>query len=352
MRTDLFDYHLPDELIAQYPPEHRGESRMLVLDRKTGECELRMFTDIVDYMSPADCMVFNDTRVMSARMYGLKDGRSDGARIEILLMAAVDHTGAKWQCMLKPGKRVKPGTQVRLVTEEGEFAGDDWFSVTGHNNDGTFEVEFNSADNFALQARYGHMPLPPYIKRSDSEFDKERYQTVFAKESGAVAAPTAGLHFTDEILGEIARNGVASANVTLHVGPGTFKPVAVDNILDHKMHTERYVVTQESADKINNTKASGGRVLAVGTTSVRTLESCAGDDARVVPGTGATNIFIYPPYQPKVVDMLLTNFHLPKSTLLMLVSAFAGRENVLKAYDLAVREKFRFYSYGDCMLLK
>ncbi|MBN2641327.1 MAG: tRNA preQ1(34) S-adenosylmethionine ribosyltransferase-isomerase QueA [Victivallales bacterium] len=352
MRTDLFKYDLPEELIAQFPSKDRDASRMLVLDRVSGECELRMFKDIIDYLTPADCMVSNNTRVMSARMYGLKNGNPDGAMIEILLMEARDASNLRWQCMLKPGKRVQPGTEVRLVKQDGSFGDDDWFRVCEHYPDGTFEVEFNNPDNFSLQEKYGHMPLPPYIKRSDSEFDQERYQTVFAKESGAVAAPTAGLHFTPEILKKIADKGTRHTHITLHVGAGTFKPVAVENVLDHKMHTERYVLSQDTADMVNSTRVSGGRVLAIGTTSVRVLESCADADGKLSARTGSTDIFIYPPYKPKCVDMLLTNFHLPESTLLMLVSAFAGRENVLKAYELAIREKMRFYSYGDCMLLK
>ncbi len=351
MRTDLFDFYLPEELVAQFPPEKRGESRMLVLDRFSGDMEIRPFRAITEFLRPGDCLVFNDTKVMRARMYGIKNGEPGAARIEILLVRAESHDGFCWQCLLKPGKRVKPGTRVRLVTASGEFAGDDWFTVETKNDDGSFTVRFDSADNFALQERYGHMPLPPYIKRADAILDQERYQTIFAREAGAVAAPTAGLHFTAEVLDELSARGVEQVNVTLHVGPGTFKPVAVEDVTLHQMHTECFVLTETSAAAINRVKASGGRVMAVGTTSVRVLESCAGEDGRVIPQVGSTDIFIYPPYRPKVVDMLLTNFHLPKSTLIMLVSAFAGRENVLAAYELAVREKMRFYSYGDCMLL-
>ncbi len=352
MRTDLFDFILPEELIAQFPPEKRGESRMLVLDRGSGAMDIHPFREIVDYLRPGDCLVFNDTKVMRARMYGLKNGEPGAARIEILLIRAESGDGSRWQCLLKPGKRVKPGTRVRLITAEGDFAGDDWFTVTAKNDDGSFTVEFNSADNFAIQERYGHMPLPPYIRRADAVQDVERYQTIFAREAGAVAAPTAGLHFTADVLATLAARGVEQVNVTLHVGPGTFKPVSVDDVTQHLMHTESFVLTAESAARINRVKDAGGRILAVGTTSVRVLESCAGADGKVLPQIGSTNIFIYPPYQPKVVDMLLTNFHLPKSTLIMLVSAFAGRENVLAAYELAIRERMRFYSYGDCMLLK
>ena len=352
MRTELFDYHLPEELIAQYPPETRGASRMLVLDRCTGETEIKPFIAITDFLRPGDCLVFNDTRVMRARMYGHKNGDPAAAAIEILLMEMESTDGRQWQCLLKPGKRVKPGTRVKLTSENGPNDGDDWFSVEKKYDDGTFSVIFDSNDNLALQARYGHIPLPPYIHRSDAPMDQERYQTIFAREAGAVAAPTAGLHFTPEIMTSLRMLGVDLVNVTLHVGPGTFKPVDADDLTTHRMHTERFILTPESADRINRARAAGGRILAVGTTSVRVLESCAGSDGKVIPGSGGTDIFIYPPYRPKVVDMLLTNFHLPKSTLIMLVSAFAGRENVMAAYKLAVQEKMRFYSYGDCMLLK
>ncbi|MDD3118525.1 MAG: tRNA preQ1(34) S-adenosylmethionine ribosyltransferase-isomerase QueA [Victivallales bacterium] len=351
MRTDWFDYYLPEELIAQFPPEQRGASRMLVLHRETGAMTIRPFAAIVAYLRPGDCLVFNDTKVMRARMYGWKNGDPGAARIEILLLRPESSDGVRWQCLLKPGKRVRPGTRVRLVTAAGEFVGDDWFTVTAKNSDNSFTVAFSSSDNELLQQRYGHVPLPPYIRRADGDLDQDRYQTIFAREAGAVAAPTAGLHFTPEILAELAAKGVEQVNVTLHVGPGTFQPVAVADVSEHHMHTEQFILTEASAATINRVKAAGGRILAVGTTSVRVLESCAGDDGRVTPQTGATDIFIYPPYRPRVVDLLLTNFHLPKSTLIMLVSAFAGREHVLAAYRLAVEERMRFYSYGDCMLL-
>ena len=351
--VSLFNYHLPEELIAQYPPKVRGNSRMLVLDRVTGECELRMFSDIVDYLSPDDAVICNNTRVMNARMHGRKNGQLDAAKIEILLMELQDEKDAVWQVMLKPGRRVKPGTKVKLMDRNGNLNDNaDWFTVIGKNNDGTFKIKFSSTDYTQIQQRYGHVPLPPYIQRNDEDSDTERYQTVFAKEQGAVAAPTAGLHFTEEILQKLHNKGVKSGEVTLHVGPGTFKPVSVDNAIEHQMHSEKFSLIPECAALINNIHTSGGKILAVGTTTVRVLESCVNENGKVEPKNGSTDIFLYPPYKPRSVDMLLTNFHLPKSTLLMLVSTFAPREKVLEAYQLAIREKFRFYSYGDCMLLK
>jgi S-adenosylmethionine:tRNA ribosyltransferase-isomerase len=351
--VSLFDYVLPEELIAQYPPELRGTSRMLVLDRQTGECELRSFSDISEYLAPGDGIIFNNTRVMNARMYGMKNGQPDAAKIEILLMEPLDGDPLEWKCLLKPGRRVKAEVRVKLLDRNGELnRNDDWFTVTGKNDDGSFNIKFSADDVLTMQQQYGHVPLPPYIQRNDENSDLERYQTVFAKEPGAVAAPTAGLHFTDEILRQISDKGVKTGEVTLHVGPGTFKPVSVENALDHQMHSENFSFTPACAGMINDIHAAGHRVMAVGTTTVRVLESCATPDGHLEPRNGATDIFLYPPYRPRTVDMLLTNFHLPKSTLLMLVSTFADREKVFAAYELAIKEQFRFYSYGDCMLLK
>ncbi len=352
MKTALFDYELPEELIAQFPCGVRGESRMMVMDRRSGECSIYPFREITRFLNPGDAMIFNDTKVINARMYGRKNGSPDAALIEVLLTNPLQPPHRKlWQCMVKPGKRVPPGSRVQLLTRSGELAaGNNWFEVKERFDDGSFAIEFDVDDFEVLQERYGHIPLPPYIKREDQLGDRERYQTVYAREPGAVAAPTAGLHFTNEIMEGLKQKGVNQAAVTLHVGPGTFKPVSVEDVTAHKMHSEYYELNHETADLINRTHAAGHRVMAVGTTSVRVLESCAAD-GRAVAGTGSTDIFIYPPYQPQVVDMLLTNFHLPQSTLIMLVSAFASREKVLAAYRYAIAEKMRFFSYGDCMLL-
>ena len=357
MRTELFDYQLPDELIAQRPAEKRDRSRMLVLDRATGECQVREFADIVEYLQPGDLLVSNNTKVMRARLYGRKNGLPEGAHFEALLLnphpAGEIVPGCRYQAMLKPGKRAVPGTRVVLLDHAGNLLDDaPSFTVAERLEDGTFVIDFDTPDQEALQEKFGHIPLPPYIKRGDEGSDFERYQTIFAKVSGAVAAPTAGLHFTADVLEKLAAKGIKRAEVTLHVGAGTFKPVSEEIITDHKMHTEHFVLSGETADLINSTRAAGNRVIAVGTTTVRTLESCADESGIVHPRSGATNIFLYPPYKPRSVDMLITNFHLPKSTLLMLVSCFADREKVLNAYHVAIENRMRFYSYGDCMLFK
>lgn len=357
MRTDLFDYQLPEELIAQRPAEKRDRSRMLVLDRVSGKCEIREFADIVEYISPGDLLVSNNTKVMRARLYGRKNGLAEGAHFEALLLnphpAGEKIPGTRYQAMLKPGKRALPGTFVKLLDHAGNLLEDaPGFTVAERLEDGTFVIDFTTAEQESLQEKFGHIPLPPYIKRGDEGSDFERYQTVFAKVSGAVAAPTAGLHFTPEVLEKLAAKGVNRAEVTLHVGAGTFKPVSEEIITDHKMHTERFELAQAAADAVNSTRAAGKKVIAVGTTTVRTLESCADESGNVSAKVGATDIFLYPPYRPRAVDMLLTNFHLPKSTLLMLVSCFADREMVLNAYNEAIKAKMRFYSYGDCMLFK
>ena len=352
LSTNLFDYDLPEELIAQYPADKRDASRMLVLDHKSGECEIHPFKDIVNYLEAGDGMIFNDTRVMSARMYGIKNGTEGSAKIELLLISSLDESQRTWNAMVKPGKRVRPETRIKLLDKNGALNNNnDWVEVVEKCNDGSYIIRFDSDENDRLQNLYGHMPLPPYIKRDDESGDIERYQTVFAKEKGAVAAPTAGLHFTPEILKAISEKGITQAAVTLHVGPGTFRPVSVENALEHKMHTENFCLSAETAQTINSIHKNGHKVLAIGTTTVRVLESCV-KNKELIAKNGSTDIFLYPPYEPQAVDMLLTNFHLPKSTLLMLVSTFAPREMVLNAYEVAKKAKMRFYSYGDCMLLK
>jgi len=353
--TSDFDYHLPEDMIAQHPPDQRGTSRMLVLNRKSGACELRRFSDIVDYLSPGDTMVINNTKVMNARFYGNKE--HTGAKIELLLTMPLNAQATQWKALVKPAKRVKIGTKIILIPKVDHKArnfckgSEHYITILNKNSDGSCNIEFDSENIEEIQLGYGHTPLPPYIKRSDEQDDRERYQTVYAKETGAVAAPTAGLHFTDNIVAKLADIGVYSAEVTLHVGPGTFQPVTVEDPRDHKMHSEIFTLTEESASIINNTHQKGNKILAVGTTSVRVLETCSDDSGNVIPKQGATEIFLYPPMKPKVADMLLTNFHLPQSTLLMLVSTFTEREYVLNAYEIAKSADFKFYSYGDCMLL-
>ena len=350
--TSLYDYQLPPELIAQYPIEPREAARMLVLDRCSGECELCRVGDLKRFLQPGDAMIFNDTKVLRGRMFGRRNGEPTGARFELLLVMARDPEQRRWQVMLKPGKRARPGTAVVLLERDGRInTRGDYFMVESVNSDGTYEVEFFGADLETLQTRYGHVPLPPYIRRADEEADQENYQTMFAARAGAVAAPTAGLHFTPEMVAQLRAGGVTTGAVTLHVGPGTFLPVTTEDLTRHRMHAEVFELNSETAELVNRTHQAGHRVLAIGTTTVRVLESCATGDGRVHPHHGQTRLFLYPPYRPKATDLLLTNFHLPQSTLLMLVSTFAPREYVLRAYELAIREKFRFYSYGDCMLL-
>lgn len=351
MRTSDFDYHLPEEMIAQFPPKQRGDSRMLALNRKTGDCEIRNFKDFIYYLEAGDCIVINNTKVMNARFFGLKEGA--GAKIEILLTMPLDDRQQKWKCLVKPGKRVRQGTKIRLVphSDSSDTQIEAWVEVIGKTDDGAYEIIFTNENIEEIQAVFGHTPLPPYIKREDHQPDAERYQTVFAKNTGAVAAPTAGLHFTSEIFAKLAEKGINIAEVTLHVGPGTFRPVSVEDPNEHKMHSEAFVMTREAAELINKTHAEGKKVVAIGTTSVRVLESCADENGKVIAQRGVTEIFLHPPMKPKVADLLLTNFHLPKSTLLMLVATFASREHVLNAYEVAKNENFRFYSYGDCMLL-
>ena len=341
MKTDDFDYYLPEELIAQVPLEHREESRLLVMDRDTGKLEDKKFYNIVDYLHKGDVLVLNDTKVMPARLIGEKE--DTGAIIEVLLLKNID--GNNWECLVKPAKRIHKDTIVSFGN--GLLKA----KCTGVNDEGIRNFEFIYDGIFyEILDKLGTMPLPPYITHKLE--DKNRYQTVYAKHEGSAAAPTAGLHFTTELLEKIKAMGVNIARVTLHVGLGTFRPVKVENILDHHMHSEFYVVTQEAADMINNTRKNGGRVIAVGTTSTRTLESVALEDGTIPAKSGWTEIFIYPGYKFKAIDCLITNFHLPESTLVMLVSALAGREHVLHAYEVAVQEKYRFFSFGDAMFIK
>ncbi|MCQ2379259.1 MAG: tRNA preQ1(34) S-adenosylmethionine ribosyltransferase-isomerase QueA, partial [Victivallaceae bacterium] len=325
------------------------------LDRKSGETTILPFPAITDFLSAGDVLIRNNTRVLSGRMYGRKrlpDG-SAGAHFELLLVSPDPADAGVWQVLLKPGKRAVPGTEVVLSAPDGIPNRDgDFFVVLGKNDDGTYRIRFSVADADLLQRRYGTIPLPPYLRREALPSDAERYQTVYAHCPGAVAAPTAGLHFTPEIFDRLKGKGIGVAELTLHVGPGTFVPVSTEDATKHPMHTENFDLPEETACLINRTHENGNRVLAVGTTTVRVLESCASGSGKVVPRRGATRIFLYPPYRPRAVDMLLTNFHLPKSTLLMLVSCFCDREKVLAAYEKAKAEKMRFYSYGDCMLLK
>lgn len=340
MNVKDFYFDLPQELIAQDPLEDRASSRLLVLDRETGEVTHRKFRDILGYLNPGDCLVINDTKVIPARLIGSREGTN--AKIEVLLLKRREND--IWETLVKPGKKAKPGTVICFgdgllkgtvidVVEEGN-------RLIQFSYDGIFEE---------ILDRLGQMPLPPYITHQLQ--DKNRYQTVYAKHEGSAAAPTAGLHFTKELLQEIEDKGVKLAHVTLHVGLGTFRPVKVENVLDHHMHSEFYMVEESEAEKINQTKRDGGRVICVGTTSCRTIESASDENGILKAGSGWTDIFIYPGYQFKILDCLITNFHLPESTLVMLVSALAGREHVLAAYEEAVKERYRFFSFGDAMFI-
>ncbi len=341
MKTSDFYYDLPEELIAQYPLNNREESRLLVLDKETGRIEHGKFKDIVDYLNPGDCLVLNDTRVIPARLFGNRIGKEE--KIEFLLLKNIEDS--KWEVMVKPGKKVKPGATI--IFGDGLLVA----QVLSIEEGGTRIVEFKHDGIFQeILDRLGEMPLPPYIKEKLE--DKERYQTVYSKKEGSAAAPTAGLHFTKELLDTIEKKGVRLAFITLHVGLGTFRPVKVDNIEEHTMHSEYYEVSEEAAIIINDTRRNRGRVIAVGTTSTRTLETIAEEDGTIQPKKGWTDIFIYPGYKFKAIDALITNFHLPESTLLMLVSALAGREKILRAYRVAVENRYRFFSFGDAMFIK
>lgn len=349
MHINDFDYELPQELIAQTPAEQRDASRLMVLNRADATIEHKHFYDVIDYLEPTDCLVLNNSKVLPARLYGVKEGT--GASIEFLLIKRIE--GDVWETMVRPGKRLKPGDSV-------SFSEDRLFRavIKDYGEDGTRIVEFEYEGIFLERLEeIGKMPLPPYIERENNSADKDRYQTVYAKNEGSVAAPTAGLHFTPELLEKARAKGVSLAYVTLHVGIGTFRPVKVENIEEHHMHFEEYFIDEETADVINSTILSGGRIVSVGTTSTRTVESAAQFDERsgkylVKAGHGSTGIFIYPGYEFKIIKALITNFHLPKSTLLMLISALYNREDILKAYKVAVEEKYRFFSYGDAMLIR
>ncbi|MCR4617186.1 MAG: tRNA preQ1(34) S-adenosylmethionine ribosyltransferase-isomerase QueA [Lachnospiraceae bacterium] len=336
LKKSDFYFDLPKELIAQDPLEDRSSSRLLVVDKNTGKTEHKIFRDIIDYLNPGDCLVLNNTKVIPARLYGEREGT--GGSVEVLLLKRREND--IWETLVRPGKKCKPGQ--RLVFGDGKLKAKVLETVDDGNR--IIQFEYEGIWEEVLDS-LGEMPLPPYITHKLE--DKNRYQTVYAKFDGSAAAPTAGLHFTPELLKEIEDKGIKLAYVTLHVGLGTFRPVKEENILDHHMHTEFYQVTAEAADIINNTKASGGRVICVGTTSCRTVESAADENGVVKAGSADTSIFIYPGYKFKVLDCLITNFHLPESTLVMLVSALAGRENVLAAYKEAVEQKYRFFSFGD-----
>ncbi len=336
-----FYYHLPEERIAQTPLKDRTSSKLLVLDRETGDITHKIFRDIKDYLNKGDLLVMNNTRVIPARLFGVK--KETGSKIEFLLLKRIDIN--EWEVILKPGRKAREGARFDfgdgLLSAEILKVKDDGNRIVKFEYEGVFEE---------ILDKLGQMPLPPYIKEKLE--DKERYQTVYSKFEGSAAAPTAGLHFTDELLSEIRGMGVNTAFVTLHVGLGTFRPVKCDNITEHKMHSEHFFIDEETASLINETKKRGNKVIAVGTTSIRVLESVADENGVVKPYEGDTDIFIYPGYKFKVVDRLITNFHLPESTLLMLVSTMAGRENILNAYEEAIKEEYRFFSFGDAMFIK
>ncbi|SHO45023.1 tRNA preQ1(34) S-adenosylmethionine ribosyltransferase-isomerase QueA [Anaerocolumna xylanovorans] len=351
MKTQDFNYDLPEELIAQDPLEDRSSSRLMVLDKKTGAVSHKVFKQITEYLRPGDCLVINNTKVIPARLLGEKIHEKEpqagerevhGARIELLLLKRREND--IWETLVKPGKKARTGTKISFGN--GLLTGE----IIDQLEDGNRLVQFSYKGIFEeILDQLGEMPLPPYITHELA--DKNRYQTVYAKEEGSAAAPTAGLHFTKELLAQIEAMGVPIVNVTLHVGLGTFRPVKVENVLEHHMHTEFYQVSAEAAAVINDTRKKGGRVVCVGTTSCRTVESAADENGVVHPGSGDTSIFIYPGYRFKVLDALITNFHLPESTLMMLVSALAGRDNIMAAYEEAVKERYRFFSFGDAMFI-
>ena len=340
MKTSDFYYDLPKELIAQTPVEPRDSSRLLVLGRESGEIEHRHFYDIIDYLNEGDLIVANDSRVLPARIYGVKD---TGARVEFLLLKQI--SGNRWETLCKPGRKAKAGAKFTF--------GDGLLSATvvEVKDDGNRVVDFDCDENFfSTLDKIGQMPLPPYI--TEELKDQERYQTVYSHELGSAATPTAGLHFTEELMEKLRNKGVNIAYVTLHVGLGTFRPVKVDDVTKHKMHSEHYEIPKKTADLIRQTKQNGKRVIAIGTTSCRTLESVAAEHGEIIPCEGFTDIFIYPGFEFRVLDGLVTNFHLPESTLIMLVSAFAGYDNIMNAYKTAVDERYRFFSFGDAMFIR
>lgn len=341
MKTKDFYYDLPEELIAQDPLEKREMSKLMILDKESGEIEHKLFKDVIDYLNPGDCLVINDTKVLPARLYGNRV--STGGMVEILLLKRVDKD--VWECLVKPGKKAKIGNRIEFG--EGKLVGE----IIDVVEEGNRLIKFEYDGIFEeILDEIGTMPLPPYIHHKLE--DKNRYQTVYAMNNGSAAAPTAGLHFTKELLKKIEDKGIEIVRVTLHVGLGTFRPVKVDDVTNHHMHSEYYEVSEEAANKINSIKAAGGRIICVGTTSCRTIESASDDSGKVIPSKGNTEIFIYPGYKFKVLDCLITNFHLPESTLLMLVSALASKENIMKAYHEAIDNRYRFFSFGDAMLIK
>ncbi|NLP31361.1 MAG: tRNA preQ1(34) S-adenosylmethionine ribosyltransferase-isomerase QueA [Clostridiales bacterium] len=343
MLVNDFDYDLPNELIAQYPRDKREDSRLMVIDRKTDTISHRYFYEILDFLNPGDCLVLNNSKVLPARLFGIKE--KTGAKVEVLLtkQKGVD----EWETMVRPAKRLKPGDEV-LFSKEPLLKAE----VLNFSEGGTRILKFYYKGIFLeVLEQIGKMPLPPYIQRDSIDLDKDRYQTVYCKDEGSVAAPTAGLHFTKELLEKAEKKGIKLAYVTLHVGIGTFRPVKCENVEEHKMHFEEYILDEENAKTINEVKAKGGRIISVDTTATRTLESAVSADGTLKESRGETGIFIYPGYKFKVVDSMITNFHLPKSTLIMLVSAFYDREKVLNAYRIAVKERYRFFSYGDAMLI-
>ncbi|MDD5966439.1 MAG: tRNA preQ1(34) S-adenosylmethionine ribosyltransferase-isomerase QueA [Blautia sp.] len=340
MKTSDFYYDLPEELIAQDPLEDRSASRLMVLDKNTGKIQHHIFREIVHYLNPGDCLVINDTKVIPARLYGTKVGTD--AKIEVLLLKRKENN--IWETLVKPGKKAKIGTRISFG--DGLLMGE----VVDIVEEGNRLIQFSYDGIFEeILDKLGQMPLPPYITHQLK--DKNRYQTVYAKHNGSAAAPTAGLHFTPELLEEIKAKGVNIAHVTLHVGLGTFRPVKVEDVTQHHMHSEFYVVEEDQAALINETKKKGGKIISVGTTSLRTLESASSEEGILKAGSGWTDIFIYPGYRFKIVDRLITNFHLPESTLIMLVSALAGKEHIMEAYEEAVKDKYRFFSFGDAMFI-
>lgn len=342
MKLSEFKFDVPEELIAQYPVEKRDESRLMVLNRKAKSIEHRIFKDIVNYLHEGDVLVVNETKVFPARLFGVKE-KTD-ARVELLLLRQLEET--MWEVMVKPARKVRVGNRIQITDEFGCDVIDN--TVSGGR---VVKFDYNGNDFFGLIEEYGKSPLPPYINREAEEIDRIKYQTVYAKKVGAVAAPTAGLHFTEELLDSIKRMGVKVVPIVLHVGLGTFRPIKVEDLSRHQMDSEYYEITRESAEQINETKLKGGRVIAVGTSTVRVLETAANADNLVKPDSGWTDKFIYPPYQFKIIDQLITNFHLSGSTLFLLACAMTGKEVMLEAYQEAINQKYRFYSYGDAMLI-
>lgn len=343
MNVSDFDYELPKELIAQQPSDTRDGCRLLIIHRSSGELEHKRFYDILNYVNPGDCLVFNDSKVIPARIFGVKEGT--GASIEFLLSKRIE--GDVWETLVRPGRRMHIGDRVNFG--DGKL----FAEVTGYGDEGTRLVRFEYDGVFMeILDELGSMPLPPYIERAAGEEDKDRYQNVYARNEGSVACATAGLHWTPELIAAAEAKGVKTAYVTLHVGIGTFRPVKAEKVEDHHMHFEEFTVSEEAARTVNEARAAGGRIISVGTTACRTMESSCTEDGRLIAQSGSTGIFIYPGYKFKMVDALITNFHLPKSTLLMLVSALYDREHMLAAYEEAVRERYRFFSYGDAMLIE